>query len=234
MDSRALRRALQARQGAARARRRGRVRPARGAGRRVMARRATRAGASGASDRAAVRGATAAVESGLCGGRAGQRRAGGAGDVALSASRRRACAAGPRGRATPEGGRHRVRPEARRPRDCGPGRRVVPRRAGARRAPRRRGLRPVPDGRYACPAASLVVVTPRTQNDRLFRALRARPQALREAGIERFDRIGDCDAPGLIAHAVFAGHLLARRFDAPEGRDPTAGGDTSRPARLLL
>ncbi len=84
------------------------------------------------------------------------------------------------------------------------------------------------------PAASLVVVTSRTPNDRLFRALRARPQALREAGIERVDRIGDCDAPGLIAHAVFAGHLLARRFDAPEGRNPTAGGDASRSARLLL
>ena len=84
------------------------------------------------------------------------------------------------------------------------------------------------------PAASLVVVTSRTPNDQLFRALRARPQALREAGIERVDRIGDCDAPGLIAHAVFAGHLLARRFDAPEGRNPTAGGDASGPARLLL
>ncbi len=67
------------------------------------------------------------------------------------------------------------------------------------------------------PAASLVVVTSRMPNDRLFRALQARPQALSEAGIERVDHIGDCDAPGLIAHAVFAGHELARRFDAPEG-----------------
>ena len=84
------------------------------------------------------------------------------------------------------------------------------------------------------PATSLVVMTSRTPNDRLFQALQARPRALREAGIERVGRIGDCDAPGLIAHAVFAGHRLARRFDAPEEENPTAGSHASRPLRIRL
>ena len=79
------------------------------------------------------------------------------------------------------------------------------------------------------PAASLVVVTSRIPNDRLFRTLQARPQALRKAGIERVDRIGDCDAPGLIAHAVFSGHQLARQFDSPEDANPNGGISAVRP-----
>ncbi len=68
-------------------------------------------------------------------------------------------------------------------------------------------------------AASLVLVTSRTPNDQLFQTLQAQPKALASAGIQQVYRIGDCDAPGLIAHAVFAGHWLARQFDAPEHQD---------------
>ncbi len=68
-------------------------------------------------------------------------------------------------------------------------------------------------------AASLVMVTSRIPNDGLFQALRSQPEALAGAGIERVYRIGDCDAPGLVAHAVFAGHRLAREFDVLEEAD---------------
>ena len=75
-------------------------------------------------------------------------------------------------------------------------------------------------GREVCfDAVSLVMVTLRTPGDRLYEDLRARPEALARAGIGRVDRIGDCEAPGLIADAVFAGHRLARHFDRPEEPD---------------
>jgi dimethylamine/trimethylamine dehydrogenase len=68
-------------------------------------------------------------------------------------------------------------------------------------------------------AASLVLVTSRTPNDQLFQTLQAQPKALTSAGIQKVYRIGDCDAPGLIAHAVFAGHRLAREIETPEDQD---------------
>ena len=68
-------------------------------------------------------------------------------------------------------------------------------------------------------AVSLVMVTSRTPDDRLYEDLQARLEALARAGIGRVDRIGDCEAPGLIADAVFAGHRLARHFDRPEEPD---------------
>lgn len=57
-------------------------------------------------------------------------------------------------------------------------------------------------------ADSAVLVTARRPNDELFRALEGRVKSLR--------RIGDCDAPALIAAAVYAGHRYARALDAPE------------------
>ena len=61
-------------------------------------------------------------------------------------------------------------------------------------------------------AASLVVVTSRAPQDTLYQALVEAPQALAAAGIEQVHRIGDCEAPGLIAHAVFSGHRFARQL----------------------
>ena len=74
-------------------------------------------------------------------------------------------------------------------------------------------------GRYAgeartLEAANLVVVGAREPEDTLYRMLAARPQALNEAGIRTLQRIGDCDVPGAVVHATYAGHRLAREFDA--------------------
>jgi dimethylamine/trimethylamine dehydrogenase len=65
-------------------------------------------------------------------------------------------------------------------------------------------------------AASLVMVTARTPNDDLYRALTADPDTLRPADIQSVTRIGDCLAPGTVAAAVFSGHSFARELDAPD------------------
>ena len=54
-------------------------------------------------------------------------------------------------------------------------------------------------------AAGVVMVTARTPEDSLYRALAGRP------GVER---IGDCLAPGTVATAVYSGHQYARELDA--------------------
>ena len=55
---------------------------------------------------------------------------------------------------------------------------------------------------------SVLLVTARRPNDDLYRALEGRVGSLR--------RIGDCDAPAIIAAAVYAGHRYARELDEPE------------------
>jgi dimethylamine/trimethylamine dehydrogenase len=64
-------------------------------------------------------------------------------------------------------------------------------------------------------AASIVLVTSRLPNEELYLDLNARPAEMKEAGIKSVTRIGDCLAPGLIAHAVYHGHRYARELDAP-------------------
>ena len=67
------------------------------------------------------------------------------------------------------------------------------------------------------PFASVVMVTARRPNDDLFHALGASagsdplPFSLR--------RIGDCEAPSIIAAAVHSGHRYARELDAPPDSD---------------
>ena len=61
-----------------------------------------------------------------------------------------------------------------------------------------------------------MVATSKAPNDELFQSLQADLEALEKANIKNVYRIGDCDAPGLIAHAVFAGHRLAREIGQPE------------------
>jgi dimethylamine/trimethylamine dehydrogenase len=58
------------------------------------------------------------------------------------------------------------------------------------------------------PAASVVMVTGQMSDDALYRALVAAP-----GDIRKVVRIGDCEAPGTIAAAVYAGHRFARRLD---------------------
>jgi dimethylamine/trimethylamine dehydrogenase len=65
------------------------------------------------------------------------------------------------------------------------------------------------------PCAAIVTVTARLPEDGLYQALTRDPATLARAGIRSVVRIGDCEAPGTIAAAVYAGHRLAREFDAP-------------------
>ncbi len=71
----------------------------------------------------------------------------------------------------------------------------------------------------------LVSVTSREPEDALWRTLAADPQANRAAGIMSLQPIGDCKAPGLIAHAVYDGHKAARAI---------AGGEEARRERVVL
>jgi dimethylamine/trimethylamine dehydrogenase len=63
------------------------------------------------------------------------------------------------------------------------------------------------------------MVTARRPNDGLYRALCGRLAAGTEGAPKSVRRIGDWDAPAIIAAAVYAGHRYARELDSPEG-DP--------------
>ena len=63
-------------------------------------------------------------------------------------------------------------------------------------------------------AASIVLVTSREPNDALYHALRRDEAAIKQSGINRVTRIGDCHAPSIIADAVYAGHKFARDLGA--------------------
>ncbi len=64
-------------------------------------------------------------------------------------------------------------------------------------------------------AEALLLVTARLPQDRLYHDLMAHPRVAAGEG-PAIVRIGDCEAPGLIAHAVYAGHRFAREFDMNE------------------
>ncbi len=59
--------------------------------------------------------------------------------------------------------------------------------------------------------ASLVLVTERLRETALFEAL---SQLRDSAGLKTLELIGDAAMPGLIADAIYAGHLAARNFEA--------------------
>ena len=59
-------------------------------------------------------------------------------------------------------------------------------------------------------AQSVVLVTSRNPNDSLYAELEEKYP---------IERIGDCNAPGTIAHAVYAGHRYAREMDASPDAD---------------
>ena len=62
---------------------------------------------------------------------------------------------------------------------------------------------------------AVVLVTDRLPNDALFYEL---APALEDGRLRSLTRIGDAEAPNIIAQAVFSGHLAARNFD--ESIDP--------------
>ena len=63
-------------------------------------------------------------------------------------------------------------------------------------------------------ADAVVMVTARRPNDGLYRALCDRLATGTEGAPKSVRRIGDCEAPAIIAAAVYAGHKLARELDA--------------------
>jgi dimethylamine/trimethylamine dehydrogenase len=72
-------------------------------------------------------------------------------------------------------------------------------------------------------------VTALQPNDQLYRALAARSEAGAAGAPRTLIRIGDCDAPAIIAAAVYAGHRYARELDAgevaPARRDRVVPGE---------
>lgn len=63
--------------------------------------------------------------------------------------------------------------------------------------------------------ASLVVVGKKIANDALF-------HEVCNAGLQNVHRIGDCNVPGAIVHAVYSGHECARIIDGAAGSDEFA------------
>ena len=66
-------------------------------------------------------------------------------------------------------------------------------------------------------ANALVLVTARQPNDTLYQALRERLHETSASSGPTLHRIGDCDAPAIIAAAVYAGHRFARELDTDAG-----------------
>jgi dimethylamine/trimethylamine dehydrogenase len=65
-------------------------------------------------------------------------------------------------------------------------------------------------------ADSVLLVTARNPRDVLYRDLLARQSDWPSAGIKSVRAIGDANAPGTIAAAVYAGHRYAQELDAPD------------------
>jgi len=66
------------------------------------------------------------------------------------------------------------------------------------------------------PADAIVLVTTRIPEDGLYREIASRLEAEAPESVPTLDKIGDCDAPAIIASAVYAGHRYAREL----GTDP--------------
>ena len=62
-------------------------------------------------------------------------------------------------------------------------------------------------------ADALLLVTARSPKDELYRELISRRDADDAGTLKSIQKIGDCDAPALIAAAVYAGHRYARELD---------------------
>jgi dimethylamine/trimethylamine dehydrogenase len=69
------------------------------------------------------------------------------------------------------------------------------------------------------PCDALVTVTARAPDDGLYQDLLRNQAGWADAGISSVRCIGDAEAPGLIAHAVYAGHRYARELDEPAAAD---------------
>ena len=72
---------------------------------------------------------------------------------------------------------------------------------------------------YGVEAEALVFVTARTPNDQLYQELANRISANTKGAPNSIRRIGDCEAPAIIAAAVYSGHRYARELDCEIDRD---------------
>jgi dimethylamine/trimethylamine dehydrogenase len=68
-------------------------------------------------------------------------------------------------------------------------------------------------------AEALLLVTARTPDDALYLALSERTGIGEEGAPRSVKRIGDCEAPAIIAAAVYSGHRYARELDGTVDRD---------------
>jgi dimethylamine/trimethylamine dehydrogenase len=64
------------------------------------------------------------------------------------------------------------------------------------------------------PVSNVVTVTMRNPNDHLYHQLQQRMEIDADFNPLSLSRIGDCEAPAIIAGAVFSGHRYARELDA--------------------
>ncbi|MDA7966421.1 FAD-dependent oxidoreductase [Ruegeria sp.] len=70
------------------------------------------------------------------------------------------------------------------------------------------------------PLGTAIVLTSKLPNDEVYQDLVARQDEWADAGIKSVDRIGDCEAPSIIAFAVHAGTRWARELDNEENTKP--------------
>ena len=66
---------------------------------------------------------------------------------------------------------------------------------------------------------SLVLISERIPNDKLYHSLQEKSENLSEAGIKTLKCIGDCLAPSTIAAAVYSGHLAARELESDQQKE---------------
>jgi dimethylamine/trimethylamine dehydrogenase len=66
------------------------------------------------------------------------------------------------------------------------------------------------------PADAVVMVTARSPNETLYRELTEKRSRGGAGSVKSIRRIGDCEAPAIIASAVYAGHKYAREFDTAD------------------
>lgn len=71
------------------------------------------------------------------------------------------------------------------------------------------------DERTERPCDAIVTITSRLPDDALYQQLLLRQGDWGGAGIRSVRCIGDAEAPGLIAHAIYAGHRYARELQEP-------------------
>ena len=64
---------------------------------------------------------------------------------------------------------------------------------------------------------AVLTITARLPNDALYHELQERTSEWQAAGIDSVTAIGDCLAPGLIAHAVYAGQRFAQELESTPG-----------------